>query len=315
MMVLFWTVFLGVIALTFYALTISGEAQAKEKVKKGEAQDSLKVKETEIASKEQEILELQGQINVLKKELEKAQVDYKHIKEEAELTKKREADLKEELLKRQQWVKTSDEALQKIKAQSQETEKKFVIKEKALQEEFSKNVDLTRRVNDLTAKVQWLEKDVKDKSNEIEALKHQVQDRIAQAEALTQTVAQMKDEKEHSEWVPKIEFSKLNEEYTRLQEDSEKREQRIKVLSDEIIQLKKQLKEREQAAKPKPEQTKQEEKVQPQEEAPQEEKPPEIKQLPPAPSQVQEPEKSQEPPALPQQEKEPPEEGVKKEEE
>jgi chromosome segregation ATPase len=253
-MLLFWIVFFGVIALTFYALSISGDSGAKAKIKKGQVKDSLEVKEAEIAAKQQKILELQGQINALKSELEKAGTDYNHIKDELELAKKKEADFKEELLKREQWVKTSDEALQKIKAQNSETEKKFAIKEKALEEEFAKNVELNRQVQELSDKVKLLEKENKDKSNEIEILKRRVQDRINEAQTLTKTVEEMKEEKEHSQWVPKREFNKLNEEYAALEEESEKKEQRIKVLSDEIIQLRNQLKSKEESVRRQPEQ-------------------------------------------------------------
>ena len=239
-MVFFWIVFLGVIVLTFYALSISGTSGAKAKIKKGQAKESFETKETEIAAKQQKIVELQGQINALKSESEKARADYNRIKDELESAKKKESDLREDVLKREQWVKTSDEALQKIKAQSQEIEKKFAAKEKALEEEFARNVELKRQVEELSDKVKSLEKENKDKSNEIEILKLRVQDRTNEAQALAKTVEEMKQEKEQSEWIPKKEFNKLNEEYTALEEKSEKQEQRIKVLSDEIIRLKNQ---------------------------------------------------------------------------
>ena len=117
---------------------------------------------------------------------------------------------------------------------------------------------MNRQINDLTTKMQWLEKDNKDKDSEIETLKRQIQEHTAKAEALAKTVEQMQYDKEHSEWVPKKEFNELNKEYTELEEELEKREQRIKVLSDEIIQVKNQLKNMEQLAAQKPEPVKQE---------------------------------------------------------
>ena len=133
-MLLFWIVFAGVIVLTLYAVGVSRGQETKVKAKKGEDKNYQQAKEAEVAAKQQKILDLEGQTNSLKTELAKARTDYMQIKEELAVIKKKESDFKEELLKREKWVKTSDEALQKIKQQSLETEKRFSAKDKALEE-------------------------------------------------------------------------------------------------------------------------------------------------------------------------------------
>jgi len=242
MILLFWGIFFGVIIVTLYAMGMSAEGETKGK--RGE-NNLLGAREAEIAAKQQKISELEKQMNSLKTDLAKAKTDYLQIKYELEAAQKKEADFKEELTKREKWVKTSDESVQKIKQESAETQNKFAAKDKALEEQFAKNVEANRKIQELADKVKSLEKEGKDKTEEIEILKHRLDDRIAETQALAKTVKELKYEKAHSEWVPKKEFSKLNEEYTELEEDLEHEKARIKVLSDEIIQLKIQLKSRE----------------------------------------------------------------------
>ena len=44
-----------------------------------------------------------------------------------------------------------------------------------------------------------------------------------------------------SEWVPKAEFNKLNEEYTALEKEFEQKDEKLRIFAEEITHLKKQL--------------------------------------------------------------------------
>ena len=217
------------------------------------------------------------QINLLKSELEKSKSDYASLADQFQAANKQTEQLRGELARREEWVKKNDEALQKAKDQSAQAGKQVLGKEKELQEVFNKNVDLNREVRELNLKIQSLENENKEKSEQIEILKHQI-DKITQDfKAQQEVISEFKRKEGISDWVPKSEFNKLNEEYTELERELEEKDQRIKNLTGEVIRLNNQLKglEGQVPQPPPPEQPIPEQKV---EEKPQ--TPPEQKESP-----------------------------------
>jgi uncharacterized protein YdcH (DUF465 family) len=83
-------------------------------------------------------------------------------------------------------------------------------------------------------------------------MKHQIEKYNQQIQAHLDAIAELKKKEETSEWVPKAEFHRLNEEYTELEKELEAKEGKIKILAGELMQLKKQLKPAEPKAKPEP---------------------------------------------------------------
>ena len=262
-MLLFWSVFIAAAALVIFAwdLGASDKSGAKAKPKKKEDKDLQEMrKKIESNFREERISELQEQVNSLKNKLQEAQAGYSRMQNEIEAAGKNKLDAKEELIKREEWVKKSDEALAKARGENSEIKNKFSIKEKELQEEFSKNVTLNRQIQDLSDMLGSLEKENKEKAEGIEILKHKVRAhqeeikaRINEVKTHASAISEMKKEKEESEWVSKKEFNKLNEEYTDLENELETKEERIKSLAEEIIRLKNELKGQEHLAIEQPE--------------------------------------------------------------
>lgn len=254
-MLLFWSIFFAAaaVAIAFWDLNASGKSGAKEKPAKKERKGLPKIREKiENDFREERISALQEQVDSLKSKLQEAEANYSRMQNGLEAAKKDGSDFKEELLKREEWVKKSDEALAKARGENSEVKNKFVIKEKELQEEFSKNVTLNRQIQDLSDRLKLLEKENKGKSEEIEILKHkvaayqeEVKARLKEVKTHAAAISEMKKEKEGSEWVSKKEFNKLNEEYTELENALEAKEERVKSLSEEIIRLKNELKSQE----------------------------------------------------------------------
>jgi len=112
--------------------------------------------------REQKIIKLESQLKLLEEELEKQ----KNV-DEAERMKFQEAvgkyeEVKQELLRRQNWVAASEEMLNKAKAESLEFKNRFLEKEKESQEEFTKNVNLQKESRELNNKIGELNIKIKE---------------------------------------------------------------------------------------------------------------------------------------------------------
>jgi len=244
----FWVIFSTLIFIcgyTLYNYFLPEDTGRKERKQKRQTQIPAN---PEIAVKEEKISKLEGQISSLKSELEKARADYTNLQNEIKITRKKESELKEELLKREQWVTKSDEQLNKVKEQSADFDKKVRDKEKELKEEFGKNIGLNRQLREAEESYKLLEKESKGKSDEILVLKAQIErytkeirERDGQIKEHVETIAGMKKAQEGNEWVSKRDFNRLNEEYSKVEKELEEKEERLKKLSEEIIKLKNQL--------------------------------------------------------------------------
>jgi elongation factor G len=196
---------------------------------------------------------LEMQISSLSDELEKTKADYANLQKACESAKAKETELQEELARRQEWVAKSEEMLNKVKEENLELKAQFVAKEKESQDVFTKNVNATKEMRELNEKLGALDKEIKDKSDQIEAQKHQIEKNLNDIKAHLATIADFKKKEKISEWVPKQDFNKLNEEYTELEKELEEKEERLKSFAKEIAQLKNQVPEKEALEKKEPE--------------------------------------------------------------
>jgi elongation factor G len=205
----------------------------------------------------EKIVKLEEQINALNAQLEKIKGEYSGAVEEIEVLKKKELDAGEELVRKDDWVAKSEEALNKVKAECVEFEKRFIVKERELQAEFTKNVDLVRLEREITEKCQLLERENKSKSDEMQFMKVQIErfikeakDNAEQIRAHTNSIAEMKKKEQQSEWVSKTDFNRLNDEYTELENELEHKEEKLRSLTDELIKMKYQLRKEGQSEEP-----------------------------------------------------------------
>jgi len=237
MSLLFWITLFSGTALSIYALLlIMAGPQAGEKPRKGLAKGSK-----EPYTKEQKITRLESQIASLQGELEKSQTAYSDLQKELEATKKSQDDLKEQLSKREEWVRKEGEVSKKVQDQHAELDSKVKNKDKELQELFSQNVDLSRQLREANEKIKSLEKESKKKTDEIETQKHKIEKYVGDAKTQDAAIAGLKNKLKETEWVPKIEFNKLNEEYTELEKELDKKDGQIKALKEERARLNEQL--------------------------------------------------------------------------
>lgn len=193
---------------------------------------------------QQEIQRLKGEIQSLQDQLQQQQASYSALQTELDAVQKKEAQFQEELGRRQEWVNKSDEVLNKIKVENLELKNKFTTKEKELHDGFAKNIDSERRIRDLEMKIAALEQEGKEKADQIEAQKHQLERAYKEIKVQQEVVAAFQKKEKISEWVPKSEFIRLNEEYTELENELEQAEAKLKVFTQEILRLKEQLSEK-----------------------------------------------------------------------
>ncbi|MBI4706777.1 MAG: elongation factor G [Candidatus Omnitrophica bacterium] len=131
--------------------------------------------------------------------------------------------------------------LKKVKDENLELRKHFLVKENLLEEEFAKNVNLAKEARLLNEKIAALDKELKEKAEQIEIQKHQIEKYLKENKEQSGIIAQQKKKEESSEWVPKQDFNKLNEEYTELEKDLEARDEKLRIFAEEITHLKQQL--------------------------------------------------------------------------
>lgn len=174
----------------------------------------------------------------LRAELEKIKADYVNLQMKVETAQKSESDLKEQLLKREDWLKKSEEAAKKFKEEGVLSQQKYLKQDKELQSEFSKNVDLNRQIRELNLQYDTLKGQNKAMAEQVEIMRHRIAKDIQDLESGAKQIAELKAQQEASEWVPKAEFNKLNEEYTELEEELEALKEKLKLKTADKVEVK-----------------------------------------------------------------------------
>ncbi len=192
--------------------------------------------------KEQKIQRLQNDLIQLKDALSKLNAEYTEVKSALVVSKGNEAKLTDELKRRGEWVAKAEAELTKIKSEDSDLSSKFALKEKELQEEFAKNVNLTRLMRDLKTALDEKEMACRLKEDQVQAQKHQIEEQLKSVKNHSDTIAEFNRKEKISEWVPKTEFNKLNEEYSQLEKDLEAAQERLKSFAEEIAHLRKEAK-------------------------------------------------------------------------
>lgn len=190
------------------------------------------------------------ELETLNSELEKIKAEYLSLNQQFESVKKKETELQAESQKKQEWFNKNDEEYKKIKERNAELEKKFGDKEAEINDLFSKNVDLNKKIKEAGDKVSLLEADNRQKSDQIEAFKHQLEKYAKEAQGHAAAAAELKKKEDLSEWVPKKDFLKL-------QEDLKSKDAKMRSLVEELLVVKKQLAASARFEEPKQEEPKQ----------------------------------------------------------
>jgi len=187
--------------------------------------------------REQKIQRLQSQVAKLESQLQEAQSGTTADKSDALSLKEKEAEFAAELKRREEWVAKAETELAKIKTENADLNNKFSAKEKELEEEFTKNVNLTREMREIKAALEAKEMACRLKEDQLQAQKHQIETQLKTINEHASTIAEFSRKEKISEWVPKTEFNQLNEEYTKLEKEFESSQERLKSFAAEISHL------------------------------------------------------------------------------
>jgi len=239
MIILLAFLFIIGVGLAVYGLSVSGSAPSKPK-KKNVPNENKFIQQPKAGNE----IKQDGTIS-LKIELDDLRLKYAQVEGELEQLKKKDSEYVQELARREEWAQKAQVLASKAKEESLELEKKFIVKEKDLEVEFGKNVDLSRQLREITAKVSVLEKANSGLSSQVQSQKMQIEkflkdnaESVKQIQAHVDIINEMKKKTEQSEWISKIDFNKLNDEYGQLEKELEKKEEQVKQLIAELSSLK-----------------------------------------------------------------------------
>ncbi len=179
-------------------------------------------------------------LDSIKTELQQARADAERLKQELEGAVLAQGQLKEELARRQEWVSRSEENTRKFKTAADEAGRKFQENERQLQDAFARNVELTRQLRESSLLCEELQAKGKQMAEQIEIMRHRLDKDAAQLKEQARQIESFKKEKEISDWIPKAEFNRLNEEYSELEKTLEAHEEKITALNEEIARLRSQ---------------------------------------------------------------------------
>jgi chromosome segregation ATPase len=191
----------------------------------------------EDSGKEQKIQRLQSQVAKLESQLEEALGSSGGKAAASGMTKEKEEEFTAELKRREEWVAKAEAELAKIKGENTDLNNKFMAKEKELEEEFTKNVNLTREARELKAALDAKEMACRMKEDQLQAQKHQLEGQAKSISEHLAAISEFNRKEKISEWVPKSEFNQLNAEYTKLEKELETSQERLKSFAVEIAHL------------------------------------------------------------------------------
>jgi elongation factor G len=242
---LFAAIFLMVVCVAiFYFYGESLAAARSRKLRKVPASEDPVQLAQQVTVKNLKISKLEEEIKGLTKQLHELSADYDSTKKELQETRQAQSADQESLSRQKEWVGKNEEILNKIKRESAENKAQLIEKEKELSFEYSKNVDFIRKLREAGSTIQGLEFEGKQKTEEIEKMKHKIEslrkellDRAEEVREHTNTIREMKRQQEQSEWIPKKDFNRLNDEYDQLEKELEEKEEELKKKDEKIKEL------------------------------------------------------------------------------
>jgi len=245
MVIVFGIIFIVGIGLIGYAVYLMFSTQEAERPKLnldfGQKPSIPEPTPPKQSAQQEKGTRLDSQLDALKSDLEKAKQEAAEAQQELSASIDQREQLKSELDRRQEWTGKSDDAVKKVQDEKQELKNKFLEKEKELQEEFTKGVDLNRQLSELSSKFESLTGDSKEGSEKIESMKHQIERQEKVIKEKETQICEFKSKEKNSEWVPKKDFKQLNQEYSCLEKDLEEKKEKLQRLIEELVEVKKKV--------------------------------------------------------------------------
>jgi len=238
----------GMVVYAVFGLVSSGNSGENTPAKKRKER-LAPARDPEDFHKEEKIQRLQTEVSELEARLNQVQAEYDREKSGFLQLQNKESQFSEELKRREEWVAKADAEVARKNTENIDLKNKFMAKEKELQEEFARKVELDRQIRELKMASEAQEEQLRVKEEQIQIQKHQIEKQLKETKEHLASIAEFQRKEKISEWVPKTEFNKLNEEYTQLGKDLEAKEERLKSFAEEIAHLRQgQHKQKEPAA-------------------------------------------------------------------
>lgn len=198
------------ICITIYAVLETLKSQKNELGKKKVVvhQGSLALSDLELKN-----TRLQRRIVVLENELTHNKVPKVIENDQALLVKEMKLNFSNEIKRREEWVAKAESELAKVKAENVVLTKRFIAKEKELNEKFTKDVDISRQLRELKTVLEAKEIACRLKEDQVQIQKHQIQSHLKSINEYLAIIAEFKHKEKINEWVPKAEFNELNRKY------------------------------------------------------------------------------------------------------
>ena len=173
--------------------------------------------------------------------LEKIKACSSAMGKELEGLRKKEAELQEQNKQNKKWLIHQQNLLKKEKSPVRDSRKKLLDKERQLDQEFTKNVNLKREISEVQRETKLREKDIKILDDEKRALEKRIKDTdqrmvgvVGQLRAQKEEVAKLKKKEKESEWISKQDYNDLLEQSEESKQQAENRKKEVELKDKEI---------------------------------------------------------------------------------
>lgn len=220
------------IGIALYAIFYStGEANTKKKSWRQSIDDLHRRNEV-----------LKNELDSLREELTQCRSTIDNGRDKAQLLEKtaksKLEDLERELNRRQEWVEHQNEMLKKFRNDNETLQGKFIEKDKALENEFAKNVKLAKEVRMITQQAMVFKEGNATYQEKISQLQGGIKDYSLKLQAAAKTADELKDKLSTSSWVTKDEYEALKEDYSILKRKADSMKKQLLAKDEQIGHLK-----------------------------------------------------------------------------
>jgi elongation factor G len=200
--------------------------------------------EQKIEALTENIKSLKHKVHVLRTEnavLKDVKIENDSLTGEMQKLSLHEKELKEKMKQHEKWLLAQKERMDRDKFPLAELKDKLIAKERQVEGEFSKNVNLARKLNEAGNEIEELKNQLGLLNDEKTALQNQLKEKseriITYSRKVNEhasTIAQMKKKEEESEWVSKEEYRVLADEGQELKREFDIRVKEVEMKEGEI---------------------------------------------------------------------------------
>lgn len=229
------------IVLVVYSLNSEDAKDARRKAKEKAQARATEKRIVNLTEKSQSLKEKVFGYKTEVAALEKVKACSSTMEKELESLRKKEAELQEQNKQNKKWLIHQQELLKNEKNPAKDSRKKLLDKERQLDQEFTKNVNLKREISEVQRETKIREKDIKALNDEKRALEKRIKDTdqrmvkvVGDLRAQKEEVAKLKKKEKESEWVSKQDYNDLLEQSEESKQQAENRKKEVELKDKEI---------------------------------------------------------------------------------